>query len=218
MTFETIYNKVKKSDLLVFFDLEGTQIHHYPISIGLVAYEKKVGDISFSFDKKIEYKAYIKPKEEIGEVVEKITSITPELLEREGKSFHDVVMEITTILRPYHKCYVSYGNLDVKMLSLGLNHHDETEMNFFRNVTKNYFDFHEYLFERIVNEKGGAYSITKWMEIFSLSMPGVAHDPLIDAICLSQIYNAFIQDEDKVISLMLKNYHKNKKTSLYEKE
>ena len=218
MAFETIYNKVKKSNLIVFFDLEGTQIHHYPISIGLVAYEKKEGDIFFSVDKKIQYKAFINPKEEIGSVVEKITSITPELLEREGESFHEVVKKITTLLRPYHKCYISYGNLDIKMLSLGLNHHDETEMNFFRNVTKNYFDFHEYLFDRVVNEKGGAYSISKWMEILSLDMPGVAHDPLTDAICLSQIYQAFISDEDRAISLMLKNYHKNKNTSSYEKE
>ena len=218
MAFDAIYNKVKRSNLIVFFDLEGTQVNHYPISIGLVAYEKKEDDIAFDFSKKFTYKAYIKTKEPIGSVVEEITGIDESLLDREGKTFHEVILDITKLLRPYHKCFVSYGYLDIKMISMGIEGKEETEMNFFRNVTKNYLDFHAYLYDRVTNEKGGAYSVAKWMKIFSLKQEGKMHDPLVDAIDLSLVYDAVIHHEDKMVNLILENYSKNVKTEKLNKK
>lgn len=201
MAFSELLNKTKNSNLLVFFDFEGTQITHKAIAIGLVAYERK-GD-SFDFSKpKYTYSSLIKTDDEIGEVVKKMTGITEEKLLSSGKDFHSVVLDITKILRNHIKTYISYGGLDIKILHETIDEDDETEMNFYKNVKNHYIDFHQYLSKRIIDDKGQSLSIEKLTRLYSIKQKGTFHDPLYDAKELSSIYHAYLENED----LDLKHY------------
>lgn len=205
MDFSVLHNKFAKHDMIVFFDLEGTQINHKAIAIGLVAYKKKIGEIDFDIDHPIKYFSLIKTDEPIGSVVQQLTSITDKDILERGKDIHDVVLDITKLLRPYKKCFISYGDLDILMLKNSLDFNDITESNFFRNVTKYYFDFHSYLMKRIVRDKGTAYSIASLLSLYDIKVDGKLHDPLTDSISLALIYKNYINQFDKTLSLVMKN-------------
>ncbi len=195
MAFSELFQKTEKSNLLVFFDLEGTQITHKAIAIGLVAYERK--GKSFDFSKtRFTYSSLIKTEDEIGPVVEKMTGITKEKLSSSAKSFHQVILEITKLLRNHIKTYVSYGGLDLKILQETIEVQDETESNFYRNVKNHYIDFHHYLSQRIIDEKGQSLSIEKLSQLYSLKEKGTFHNPLYDAKMLSSIYQAYLENEN----------------------
>lgn len=218
MPFPVLSRFLSSGDLLVFFDLEGTQFSHKVIAIGFIAYPKKEGEILFDDSKKITYHTYVKTDDIIGERVEHLTSITPALLKEKGQDFHSAILEITNLLRPYKKKYISYGNMDMRMLAKSVNENDITEMNFLRNVSKNYLDFHQYLSSRIVDNKGQSLSIERMMNLYNIENKGHYHDPLSDAIDLSLIYKEFVSDEEKAIQFFLHNYTNNPNTSSINKE
>ena len=218
MPFTTLSHTLKDGNLIVFFDMEATQFSHKAIALGLIAYEKKPGDLLFDMEKKIEYHSYIKQSDDIGPVVEEMTGITKDVLAKEGKDFHTVVLEITKLLRPYKKKYVSYGSMDIKILGCSINPKDETEENFYRNITKNYLDFHTYISRRICNEKGQSYSIASLMNLYGIENEGRYHDPLTDAVDLMKIYQAYITNIDRDIQLYLEHYSRNPYTNSINKQ
>ncbi len=217
MAFSSLSQVIQNGNLIVFFDLEATQFSHKAIALGLVAYEKKPGELCFDVEKKIEYHTYIKQSDEIGPIVEEMTGITKDLLEKEGKDFHTVILEVSKLLRPYKKKFVSYGSMDIKILSCSINSHDETEENFYRNVVKNYLDFHTYISRRICNPKGQSYSIENLMKLYGIENVGRYHDPLTDALDLMKIYHAYLTQVDKDIQLYLENYKHNPYTNVINK-
>lgn len=208
MSFPILSQKLLQADLLVFFDFEGTQFTHKAIAIGLLAVPKKPGTLEL-MGTPIPYHALILQDNPIGPVVEEMTGIHKELLDKEGKSFHDVVGDITQLTRPYSKKkYISYGFLDIQILTYSSNIKNIQERDFLTHVRKNYLDFHHYLEQRIVSEKGQSYSVAKLCEIYSIQEDR-PHDPLSDSQDLFNIYNAYLKNEEKDIDLVLEHYLKN---------
>jgi len=218
MAYSNLLHFIKEGNLIVFFDLEATQFTHKAIALGFVAYEKKIGEVSFDLEKKMEYHAYIKQEDEIGPVVEELTGIHPETLQKEGKDFHQVVLEVSKMLRPYKKKFLSYGSMDIRILNESIDKQDETERNFYRNVIKNYLDFHMYISKRICDKHGQSYSISSLLKLYGLEIDGPYHNPLMDSLALSKIYYAYVNDEKKDIELYLQNYAQNRNTNAINKK
>lgn len=207
----TKYNYLHKyfdnADAVVFFDFEATQYTHKAIALGVVIQPKKPGSLVEDTDKPICYHSLIKTKDHIGSVVSNMTGIRKEMLEKEGKSFHTVILELSKLLRPYHcKRFVSYGNGDMFIFSETMNPRDETETNFFSHLKKNYFDLAKYLSKRIVSPQGHMLSVAKLAEVYGIEIEGATHDPLYDSLLLSEIYRHYVNDKERTIELVLKNY------------
>lgn len=210
MDFPILSKKARKAELLIFFDMEATQINHHAIAFAMVAYRKKEGELSFDNENPITYNAYIKTDDPIGPIVEKMTHIHKSTLDEKGISLHQVILDVAKLIRhDKHRLFISFGNFDIEILKKSIDFDNETEANFFANLTKNYFDFHHYLFERIIDEKGHSYSLSKFGEIYQIKETGTPHDPLYDSILLKDIYLNYVQNKEKDIELIMKNYSSN---------
>jgi hypothetical protein len=209
MSYPILRHALEGHDLLVFYDVEGTQFSHRMISIGLVAYPKMEDGLSLDMEHPITYHSLVSCEDEIGFVVEKMTGLATERLIREGKSVKTVFCEIRKLLRHYHCKFFCYGNFDLKMIHYSLDENDLTEINFFRYMTKNNLDFHSYLEQRVCDKNGQSYSIERLLNLFDLEPQGEFHDPLMDSVNLARIYQEYVKDEDKIIALYLEHFPKN---------
>ncbi len=210
--------EVQKSELLIFFDFEATQFSRQAIAVGLVAYRKDPESL-LPKEEVLRYFSYIKADDEIGPIVEELTGIHQENLDYQGITFHEMVLEISKLLRPYKfRKFISYGGLDIEILRQSMNEDNETEINFFRNIIKNYFDLHSYLERRVVTEKGQSYSLVSMADLLSVTEEGTPHDPLFDSLLLKDIYAAYVSDEERALALTMKNYEKNHFASSYNSE
>lgn len=204
MAFQ-LSQKLAKADLLVFFDIEGTQFTHKMIAFGMVCYPKKKDVVSFDRDGSFSYHSYVKTKDDIGPVVKEMIGISKDILALEGKDIRKVVLEVDKLLRPYHPIFISYGTSDILMMKRTLDRTDVTEENFFRYVMKNYLDFHQYVSRRICDENGHSLSISKLMDLYRLPKAGPDHDPLCDAKNLSMIYDAYVNRVEDDVSFFYQN-------------
>jgi DNA polymerase III epsilon subunit-like protein len=210
LSFPVLAKAIGKADLVVFFDFEATQFSHLPIALGIVAFPKKEGEVFPTGKKLFTYKTFIQTPDKIGPVVEEMTGITKSRLSKEGKPLGTVIKEVIDLTRPYAlKAYVSYGSMDIKILSSLLKDNVSFERDFYTHVTKHYFDFHNYLSHLIVNEKGQSYSLEKLCEIYGVKNTGKAHDPLCDARALALLFLAYPKAEKKTLALVEKNYSVN---------
>ena len=130
MAFQ-LSQRLAKADLLVFFDIEGTQFTHKMIAFGMVCYPKAKDGISFDRENSFSYHSYVKTKDDIGPLVKKMTGISKFTLAMEGKEVREVVPEIDKLLRPYHSVFISYGSSDILMLLRALDRSDVTQENFY---------------------------------------------------------------------------------------
>lgn len=210
--------KLCDSDLLVFFDIEGTQFTHRMIAFGMVCYPKKKGEILFDLQHSFSYHVYVKTTDSIGPVVERMTGITESLLLQNGKDIHDVVLEVSRLLRPYHPKFLSYGISDILMLRKTLDSQNVTEENFFRYISKNYLDFHHYVSKRICDVHGQSLSVSKLLDLYQLQRQGNDHDPLCDAKNLALIYDAYVRREDEDVRFFYENLIHNREAEPVFKE
>ena len=211
MDFPILSKKIRKAQLLVFFDLEATQINHQAIAFALTAYKKEKDQLIFSDKDPINYFNYIRTNDEIGPIVEEMTGITKDTLTEKGKSLHEVILDISKLLRHFKdRCFISYGNLDIEILNRSIDHNNETEENFLRNITKNYFNFQQYLYERIVDKNGSALSIHKFAEKYNIKEEGKKHDPCYDSLVLKDTYLSYIKEKEKTLSFIFENYSHNR--------
>ncbi len=211
MDFPVLSKKLRKAELLIFFDLEATQINHQAIAFAMVCYQKKQGELSFDNNNPITYQAYIKTEDAIGPIVEEMTGIHKETLEEKGIPLHQVILDISKLIRHYkNRAFLSFGSLDIEILRKSIDFDNETEKNFFANLTKNHVDFQNYLFHRIIDKRGNSYSLAKFKELYNISEVGTPHDPFYDSVILKDIYLSYVTDKEKDIELILENYSINK--------
>lgn len=204
-------NKLYRSDALVFFDFEATQFSQKAISIGVVIQKKKVDSLTDFIDDPVFYSSYIQCDDKIGKFVSNLTGIDDELLSREGKSFHQVIIEIATLLRKYHKKnFLSYSNSDMRILYSSIDSRNETELNFAKNISKYYFDFASYLSKRIVDKDGNSLSLMKFKELYNINLPGHNHNALFDSMLLKEVYFQYIVNEELSLNLVLDSLLNNK--------
>jgi inhibitor of KinA sporulation pathway (predicted exonuclease) len=192
---------------LLFIDLEGTQFGHEVIAIGAVLIDCDkdyipVGKPDF-------FKCYVKANTDIGTVIEAMTGITDELLEKEGISFEEAMERLNTFLghRTNNLKMLTYGDQDCHMLSCSYKMTEEKSpflKSFIGYLLRNNVDMGTFFSRYIRGKKNELVSLTHMREFFSIPPSGEAHDPLVDATDLYHIYEAFSSDKE----LIKKSYKK----------
>ena len=198
----------KDTKHLLFLDLEGTQFEHEIIAIGAVLVdldeENRVKDEIKTF------KCYVKSKNNIGSVVERLTGIHKETLINEGLSFYDAMSKLSSFLgnSTSDLKILTYGTQDKIMLKTSLtiwNDHSPFLFSFVSYLMRNIIDVAPFITELLTQQKSNIISLTNARIAFDVEESGVAHDPLNDAIDLFNIYKVVSSKKDIVKECYLKS-------------
>lgn len=204
--YQEILRKLLPADCLVFFDMEATEIRHQAISFGMVGLKKKSGKSLGELEEAFSYHTYLKTEDNIGEFVENLTGITPELIEKEGKTFSEALVEILNILRPFSKkVYLSYSDSDMMILAHTIHKKINVEDNFFRMISNSYLDLQNYYSKRILSEKGKTLSLFKLASLLQVEEEDRKHDALSDSILLKNVFLQYFKREDLVYPLAIRS-------------
>lgn len=214
-SFPNLGRKLLESDLLIFFDFEATAFSHKAIALGAVGFVKEVGSL-LPGREVFRFKKLIQTKDTIGNVVEKMTGIDKELLEKEGLPFSDVLKEFIDLGRKSAgKAYLSYSDMDLRILKNTVGKAG-FEKDFYNHVRKSYVDLHAYLSRFLTDKRGQSLSLEHLATRLSLPFDGTAHDPLSDSLTLAAIYTHIVEDESRFIQDILQGWKDNRGLSEIE--
>ena len=169
-------NILKKRKIVAFLDLEGTQTSHEIIEIGLVKVSLKE-DLSI----KKEYKGlklFVLPKKKIGNVVTSLTGLTDNYVKKEGIPFKNALTQIKKYMgSDYEKSlFFTYGNQDGVMFIKSYEENKDASF-----IDARFMASH-------------CYALSKFFSKYR----GNAHDALIDAYALLDVYKAYLEKKELV--------------------
>jgi inhibitor of KinA sporulation pathway (predicted exonuclease) len=196
---------------LLFIDLEGTQFSHEVIAIGAVLVDcdenyKPIG-------KEETFKCFVKASTDVGTVISAMTGITDDLLDKEGISFEEAMTKLNAFLgdRSNNTKVLTYGDQDCHMLSCSYRIAEEKTpflKSFVNYLLRNNVDVGTFFSRYIRGKKNELVSLTHMREFFNIPPSGEAHDPLVDAVDLYHVFQAFTSDK-KLIKEAYKKLLKN---------
>lgn len=195
-------NIIKKRKIVAFLDLEGTQISHEIIEIGLVKVSLK-DDLSI----KKEYKGlklFVLPKKPIGNIVTSLTGLTDNYVKKEGIPFKDALSQIKKYMgSDYEKSlFFTYGNQDAVMFIKSYNENKDASFIDARFMASHCYDLSKFFSTYFSGKDGNPISLEKLAKSLNVAYRGNAHDALIDAYALLDIYKAYLNKKE----LVAKNY------------
>lgn len=179
---------------ICFLDFEGTQFSHEMIAIGAVMTTLgKDGKIRAS---KKPFKCYVRAHNKIGSYVTQLTGITENKLKAEGITFYSAMESLKKYCGiAFKKCsFLTFGNHDMRILSQSISYNFDFPKETVSQIQKNYLDFSAFISEFVKDDKGNSLSLIHYCEKFNVKTVGPNHDPSIDAINLSLLYNSFLND------------------------
>lgn len=200
---------LKKRKTIAFLDLEGTQITHEIIEIGLVKVSLKE---DHSIKKEFKgLKLFVHPKGSVGNVVTNLTGITDSFLRKEGITYQEAISKIKAYMgQDYEKgLFMVYGNQDAVMFINSYKKNGESSFEDSRFMASRCVDMSKFFQNFFSGKNGNPISLEKLCERLEVKYRGKAHDALSDAYALLDCYKAFISKPEIVES----NY----KISLFEK-
>lgn len=176
-----LINALKNKRNLIFFDLEGTQESIEIIAIGAVKVSLDAKYNLKSQDKK-GFKKYVISAGEIGPYVEKLTSITPEIIKKEGITYEKMIDKFQKYIgkNPQDYVYITYGNYDIKLLRHTLSLHENYGEEFINIICSNYLDLSEFLARYLRDNKGNRCSLIESIVNLEGTPLVNEHDPLVD--------------------------------------
>lgn len=189
---------IKKRKLIVFLDLEGTQLSHEMIAIGAIKCTINSKGRIKKYGKT--FKQYVKAKNKVGKVVNKLTGISDELLKEKGINFNDLLHEFKKFVGIGWKnaLFVTFGNHDYKIITQSVQYNFSVPSEISSHILKNYLDFLSIISEYVKDKDNNPYSLINYCHLFGVSLAEPAHDPCNDAINLAKLYDAFLQKKDIV--------------------
>ena len=199
---------LKDSKILIFFDLEGTQLTQEIIAIGAI---KVTLNNKNNIKKKFApFKRYVKSKGKIGPVVENLTGISEDLLQKEGIDFKDALLQFQNYVgNDLNSKFLSYGAFDLRLLHQTANINDLVENAFINRINHNYIDFSTILSQFIRDDKNQLLSLTEALDVLNVTFQGNNHDPEADAVNLMLLYQAFLKErgilKEQYIKVLLNN-------------
>ncbi len=202
---------LKGAKTIVFFDLEGTQFTQEIIAIGAIKAEL---DNKYQILKTHKpFRVYVKAKGKIGDIVEQLTQISNELLNKEGISFVDAFKKFEKYVgKSLNQIkFLSYGSFDHRLLRNTVEINNLQNDEFFLKIRANYIDFVQIFQNFIKRAKNEIFSLQDALKIFNITPYGQIHDPSADAFNLMQLYKAFLKEKGIVREQYLKgliNYQK----------
>ena len=189
---ELLRKALRGRKTLVFMDLEGTQFSHEMIEIG--AYKVILKD-DLTIKKVFPgFKAYVIPKGRIGKVVTDLTGITEELLDKEAKPYRVVQQSFRKYIGRDFKdsLFVTFGSHDFVIITSSAENNMDASMEQARYVCHHGFDFAQWLASFVRDQNGNNYSLANYLKIFGVPFEGKAHDALVDAYNLVDLYKAVL--------------------------
>ncbi|MCI2111782.1 MAG: exonuclease domain-containing protein [Bacilli bacterium] len=197
-SMKALRKAIKDKRVLVFVDLEGTQLSHEMIEIG--AYTAFLDDDLRLRKRDKGFSAYVKATHPIGRIVEKMTGITEKTLETKGISFPAAMTLFQKYLKKNVKncVFVTFGNFDLKIIEASVYCSGDASKEFARHIHKNYLDFSAFLATYVRDDNNNPYSLTNYLKVFGVPFEGKAHDAKVDALNLMDLYEAFLDRPDVV--------------------
>jgi inhibitor of KinA sporulation pathway (predicted exonuclease) len=190
---------LKGHKYVAFLDFEGTQFSHEMIAIGavLVSVDKE-GKIK---KWKKPFKRLVKAKNKIGKYVSDMTGITQKALDEQGMSFAQAMNDFKKYMGLHFKkaSFVTFGNHDMRILGQSIAYNIDFPKEICSQIQKNYIDYSVFISEFIRDEKGNPLSLVHNCELFDVELTGPHHDPSADAINLAKLYDAFLNNKEKVV-------------------
>lgn len=189
---KALEKELRGHDCLIFLDLEGTQFSHEMIEIGaykvLLAPDQSVKKIFPGFQ------SYVKAKAKVGRVVTDLTGITDAKIKSDGVPFRVVQQSFRKYVgKDWGKClYVTFGSHDLRIIMQSAENNMDSSREEARYVTHNAFDLSEFISRFIKDEHGNSLSLTNYLKVFGVPFEGQAHDALVDAYNLIDLYKAFL--------------------------
>lgn len=190
---------LKKRDILIFLDFEGTQFSHEIIAAGFV---KVKIDQSGGFIEEPQYfKRYVKCYGRIGKIVTDMTSIDENLLKDQGIPMENFLSDLDEFIgENYSRCaFITFGSNDMKMMLDSIRYSRPSNEKIGYDICKNAVDFQSFISQYIRDEKGNPYSLVNYIKLFGKEPCGKVHDPLNDAIDLMTLYRCFFEEKDRVV-------------------
>lgn len=210
---ELLRKALRGRKTLVFLDLEGTQFSHEMIEIG--AYKVILRDDLTVKRVFPGFKSYVVPKGRIGKVVTDLTGITEEIIDKEGKPYRVVQQSFKKYVGRDFKnaLFVTFGAHDFVIINASAENNMDASMEQARFVIHHGLDFAQWIANFIRDPNGNNYSLANYLKIFGVPFEGKAHDALVDAYNLVELYKAILANPN-----ILKENYKDlaaKKTSHY---
>lgn len=181
---------------LVFLDLEGTQYTHEMIEIG--AYKVLIRD-DLTVKKVFKgYESYVKAHARIGYVVTKLTGITDQKIKTEGIPFRLVQQQMKKYLGAYwKKClFVTFGSHDLCIVNETTQNNLDCSVEETRYMNHHTLDFSAFLATYVKDDNNNPLSLANYLKVFEVPFEGKAHDALVDAYNLLDLYKAVLSRKD----------------------
>lgn len=185
---------------IAFLDFEGTQFSHEMIAIGAVLVSiGKNGEVK---KWKKPFKRYVKAKNKIGKYVSELTGINQKTLDSEGISFAKAMLDLKKYIGLHFKkaTFITFGNHDMRILGQSIAYNLDFPKDVCSQIQKNYLDYSVFISEFVKDSKGNPLSLVHYCELFDVELEGPNHDPSADAFNLAKLYDAFLQNKEKVVS------------------
>lgn len=191
---------IAKKKVLVFLDLEGTQMSHEMIAIGAI----KCGINSKGRIKKYykPFKRYVKAKNKIGGVVEKLTGITEDYLKANAIDFYTAMSDFKKYVGISFKnaLFVTFGSHDIRIINQSMQYNFHVPEEICKHIIKNHLDFLMIISEFVKDKDNNPLSLVNYCNLFNVKQSEPAHDPENDAINLAKLYDAFLDRKELVFS------------------
>ncbi len=195
---KALERKLRDCKVIVFIDLEGTQISHEAIEIG--AYKVYLKDDLTV--KKIfrPFKCYVLPKSKVGPIVTEITGITDDMLKKDGVSFRLAQQGFRKYVGGdwYKSMFLAYGSQDIVMLKSSAERNPDSFIEDVRFISHHYLDFASFLSSYVKDDRGNTLSLQHACEMLGAPMVGKNHDALNDARNLVSLYTAFLEQKELI--------------------
>ncbi len=190
---------------LCFLDFEGTQFSHEMIAYGAIFVT--IDKNGFIVKEKKPIKRLVKAKNQIGKFVENLTGITRLDLDRFGVTFSTAMKDLKKYCGMHFKgcTFLTFGNHDLKILGQSMSYNLDTPKDICNIIRSNYVDLQNIIAEFIRDDHGNPYSLTNYLTVFNLEFDGQAHDPEYDAVNLARLYDAFMKNNEVVLTEFEKN-------------
>ena len=189
---------------LVFLDFEGTQFSHEMIAIG--ATHVVIDRHGYIKKHKKPFRVYVKAHNRVGKIVTELTSITDEMLKKNGVSFFTAMSELKKYcgLSFRKSSFITFGNHDMKILSSSISYSFDFPKEIVQCIQQNYIDFSAFIGEFMRDDKGNPLSLIRYCDAFGVKQAGPAHDPAVDAENLAWLYDATMRHSE----ILLEEYKK----------
>ena len=208
---KTINELLNDSNRIIFLDFEATQFSQEIIAIGAIKAELDNKKMIKKCDEGI--KIYVYTDTSVDGLIENLTGINQELLNKEGVSFVSAIERLKKYVGENlnFTSFMTYGSFDMKLLHQTSALYNLENDEFIQRIRQKNIDLAHVISNYIRSDKNEQLSLVNVLKVFKITPYGYHHDPKSDAKNLMLLYDAFLKNKSilkkEYIKVLLKNPH-----------